>query len=320
MTLPPQLASAIATLTARVDTKALAAAATELSDAYRAQRPIGRTYMTSDAHRLAYTATRLPATYAAIHASLSYASQILTDHPFESCLDLGSGPGTAAWAATQIWPNISRLTLVEQDPDLISLGRELAKNGSQNLQSAEWHRADITSETSFPKHDLVICSYAVGELSSDTISGLVDAAWSAANDLLVIIEPGTVPGFTRIRSIRDQLITAGANIVAPCPHAVTCPMADDDWCHFSQRLDRSSLHRQLKSGEMSYEDEKFSYIVVSRRPASLPSGRILRHPDTRRGHTHLSLCTSEGVVQKTVTRSQKADWKRLRRLGWGDAW
>ena len=320
MTLPPQLISAIATATARLGTKALAEAAAEISDAYRAQRPIGRTYMTSEAHRLAYAATRLPATYAAVHAALRYTAEVLVNHPIESCLDLGAGPGTAAWAAAQIWPNISDLNLMEQDTDLIALGRELSQSGPPGVQTAAWHRADIASTPSFPEHDLVICSYAVGELTPDSAGRLIEAAWSATRSLLVVVEPGTVPGFANIRRIRDQLISSGAHMVAPCPHIDTCPMSGDDWCHFSQRLDRSSLHRQLKSGEMSYEDEKFSYVAVSKLPISLPSARILRHPDTRRGHTHLSLCTREGLAQTTVTRSQKANWKRLRRLGWGDTW
>ena len=37
---------------------------------------------------------------------------------------------------------------------------------------------------------------------------------------------------------------AGANILAPCPHARPCPLAAPDWCHFSARVARSRLHRE----------------------------------------------------------------------------
>lgn len=320
MNLPPVLAAAITDAVNHTDVKRLTDAATELSDAYRAQRPIGRTYMTSDVHRLAYATVRLPATYAAVHASLRYTADVLGDRTITSCLDLGAGPGTAMWAASQIWPSIDRFTLVEQDADLIQLGRELSASGPEPVRSADWQNGDLTSTASLPPHDLVICAYAVGELSEPAIERFVAAAWSATQSTLVIIEPGTMPGFDRIRTIRSQLLASGAHMVAPCPHTDACPISDDDWCHFSQRLDRSSLHRQVKAGEMGHEDEKFSYVAVSKQPVTPPDARVIRHPQRRSGHAHLSLCTAEGIQQQTVTRSQKPDWKRVRRLSWGDAW
>ena len=51
--------------------------------------------------------------------------------------------------------------------------------------------------------------------------------------------------------------------MAPCPHNAACPMNEDDWCHFSGRVSRSRIHRQLKSGELGYEDE---VLVHSRCP------------------------------------------------------
>jgi ribosomal protein RSM22 (predicted rRNA methylase) len=319
--LPPNLAHAIATEAERVGTKELGQAASELSDAYRARRPIGKNYIVSDAHRLAYATTRMPATYAAVRSVLGQVSPILSDAQPASLLDLGAGPGTASWAALDTFSSLTAFTLVEQDPGLIQMGQTLAQTANlETLSSADWQCRDLKTRDPFPESDLVICSYAVGELDTGSFPNLVKEAWKAAKRALVIVEPGTGPGFTRIRAIRDQLIGLDAHIAAPCPHAADCPMSDDDWCHFAQRLDRSSLHRQLKSGSMGHEDEKFSYIAVTREPvAKLPS-RVLRHPQRRSGHAHLSLCTEDGLQQVTVTRSAKADWKRVRKLSWGDAW
>lgn len=320
MNLPSVLATALSTTLKGADTKTLTHAANELSDAYRAQSPRSRNYMTTDAHRLAYLAVRFPATYATVSASLKYAADVLADTPILSCLDLGAGPGTASWAATQTWPEIERITLIEQNPKLIALGKRLSTEGPPVLQEADWQRRDITSADSLPQHDLVICSYAIGELVADGIERLIDAAWQATGVVLVIVEPGTVPGFERIRTTRDRLIQSGAHVIAPCPHANACTMPEGDWCHFAQRLDRTALHRQLKMGELGYEDEKYAYVAVTRNPASLPTGRILRHPQRRSGHTHLTICTPDGIQEPTVTRRQKSDWKRVRRASWGDAW
>jgi len=319
--LPQNLAFAISAEVERVGPKILSQAATELSDAYRAQRPDGKRYIHADAHRLAYTTVRLPATYAAARSALGQIQSALSGQSLGSLLDLGAGPGTASWAALDAFPSLTRITLVEQDDGLIQLGKTFAQTAQVDLlESADWKCADLASETSVSEHDLIVCSYAIGELSAWSAERLIETAWDAARVALVIVEPGTVAGFNRIRIYRDQLISLGAKIIAPCPHANDCPMSGDDWCHFSQRLDRTSLHRQIKSGALGYEDEKFSYIAFSKAPQeSLPS-RVLRHPYRRSGHAHLELCTAEGLQQITVTRSAKADWKRVKKLSWGDAW
>jgi hypothetical protein len=35
---------------------------------------------------------------------------------------------------------------------------------------------------------------------------------------------------------RDVVIRGGATVIAPCPHALTCPMPNTSWCHFKQRI------------------------------------------------------------------------------------
>jgi ribosomal protein RSM22 (predicted rRNA methylase) len=94
-----------------------------------------------------------------------------------------------------------------------------------------------------------------------------------------------------------------------------------DWCHFAERLERSRLHRALKGGELSYEDEQYSYVAASRRTADLPGARILRHPQQRKGLVSLQLCTASGeAIELKVSKSQGVPYKQARRARWGDAW
>ena len=37
-----------------------------------------------------------------------------------------------------------------------------------------------------------------------------------------------------------------------------------DWCHFTQRLQRSRAHKQVKGAELPFEDEKFAYVALTR--------------------------------------------------------
>ena len=99
--------------------------------------------------------------------------------------------------------------------------------------------------------------------------------------MLLIVEPGTTAGWQRILDARAQLIADGAHILAPCPHALACPIAQPDWCHFSARVARSRVHRLAKEAEVPWEDEKFIYLAASRTPAvahALPRARRRRKP------------------------------------------
>ena len=116
---------------------------------------------------------------------------------------------------------------------------------------------------------------------------------------------------------------AGAFLVAPCPHQNACPMlptqeAETDWCHFSARFDRTSLHRRLKGGSLGYEDEKFSYIIAAKHPVASAPARVIRHPLRQPGFTQLQLCTPEGLQTRSITKRDKETWKRARKTDWGD--
>ena len=174
--------------------------------------------------------------------------------------------------------------------------------------------------TEFPAHDLVICSYSLGETGRENALRILRTAWHSTRQTIAIIEPGTMKGFDLIRTLREELIQLGGHIIAPCPHQKDCPMGGGDWCHFSARFERSSLHRQIKSGSLGYEDEKFAYIAASKQPICRPGARIIRHPEIHAGFIRLQLCAKDQLHTYTATRSDKAAWKRARKIGWGDAW
>ncbi len=316
MQLPTQLQQAIQTEAARIGLATLAQAASELSANYRVRQDSLPKFLTTAAHRIAYIATRMPATYAAIHKVFGEMQS-----PVTSLLDLGAGPGTAAWAAAERFAELQTITLLERDHEWIQLGKSFARQAEHEaLRAATWIAQDLTRLQSLPPHDVVICSYALGELPNHRARAVVQAAWQAAEHALVLIEPGTTKGFALMREGREELIRSGGHVVAPCPHAQACPMPENDWCHFAARVERSALHRKLKAGALGYEDEKFSYVVIAKQPVQSASARIVRRPNIQSGFVQLSLCGAEGLQTITVTRSNKDEFKRARKAAWGEAW
>ncbi|MFL5624539.1 MAG: small ribosomal subunit Rsm22 family protein, partial [Ktedonobacteraceae bacterium] len=235
-------------------------------------------------------------------------------------LDAGAGPGTAMWAASELWPSMQHCTLLEREVAMISMGKKLSSHArSVAVRQAQWQRTDLLSGWESAPHDLVLTSYVLGELPPNQQEALLNKLWSVTAGTLVIIEPGTPLGFSRIRSARQYLLSAGANILAPCPHELACPVAGSDWCHFAQRISRTHLHRQAKRVDLPYEDEKFSYVAVSRSHGLPITGRILRHPQIRPGHIHLELCTPDGLKSSTISRKDRAAFRIVRDMHWGSA-
>jgi ribosomal protein RSM22 (predicted rRNA methylase) len=321
MNIPDNLQQAIDKETAKFSFHEILDAREELTNRYRSRRPEKQGFITTEAQRCSYVAVRMPATYAVIRRVMEELQNRVTGTNPKTLLDLGAGPGTAMWAACSVFPSIQKMSLLEKDAELAALGRRLAQYSERiAIREATWQIADMEKEGQCPSHDIVILSYSIGELSQNRIAPVIQASWQATDQFLVVIEPGTPVGFERIRAIRSQLISLGGHLVAPCPHELPCPMAGGDWCHFSERIERSSLHRRLKEGSLGYEDEKFSYVIAAKNPFSLPQARVLRHPLKRSGHVVLTLCTPEGLKQETVSKKNGENYKQARKLEWGDVY
>jgi ribosomal protein RSM22 (predicted rRNA methylase) len=166
-----------------------------------------------------------------------------------------------------------------------------------------------------------VASYALAEISADKQASTVAELWNSAGGVLALVEPGTPAGYGRILAARDALIAAGVAILAPCPHHLACPLAGEDWCHFSVRLPRSRDHRQAKGADAPFEDERFSYLVAARPDvtAATRRPRVLAPPRTAKPGIALKLCGLDGEVeQRVVPKRDKPAYALARRLGWGD--
>jgi ribosomal protein RSM22 (predicted rRNA methylase) len=283
-------------------------AADQMSDAYRSGKTSAG--VISEAQLAAYLITRMPATYAAAAHVLSELKERLPV-AIESALDIGAGTGAATLAAREQL-HIEQHTLLERNS-------RFQQASATWLPNATRISGDVL-QTPLPSAGLVLASYVLSELPRPAALALVDRAWDAAQTALVLIEPGSPAGFAVIREARARLLDRGAQIVAPCPAATPCPMPANDWCHFAARVQRSSLHRRLKGGTLSYEDEKFSYVAVAKVPANPVPARIVRRPEHQPKLIQLALCTGAAIESHKIRHADRDAYKRARKSDWGDAW
>lgn len=322
MQLPAELREAIAQKLEGVSRHALAERARRISEHYRgggASVAVVRDEMDA----LAYAVSRMPATYAAARNVLERLKERCPEFAPRDALDLGAGPGTASWAAQDAWPEIERIAQIDANHVLLQVGKVLAQSSScKARREAEQTRQGLSDAMrSDLSAELVILSYTLAEVAAREIEAVVCGAWRACKGALVIVEPGTPAGYERILRARDLLKAEGARIAAPCPHELACPLTPPDWCHFAQRIARSRDHMLLKSAELPYEDERFSYLVAVREELFHPAegSRVLARPDVNRAGITMQLCRIDGRCEVAeIGKRDREAYRIAKKKDWGD--
>ena len=310
--LPPRLAVRLRAELHRTPSSQWVPNAQALSERYRGTRdgqPLVRTALDA----LSYAALLMPATYAQLDGALHATLQRTPTFAPSSLLDLGSGPGTAVWAALSRFPSVQRATTIERDIHLDALAHTL--HGAHDVPVLQLQQ-DLTASHHWPLHDLVVIGHVLNELSVNQRSDLIARAWAATAHTLIIVEPGTSAFFPMLTTIRQTLIDLGAHVIAPCTHCSRCPMVDD-WCHYATKIARPDFQRLARGATLPYEEAKYSYIAVSRIPIAYSGARVLHDTTTHKGYITLEHCSSRGIMTSSVPKRQRDAYRLARDAQWG---
>lgn len=276
----------------------------------------------------AYLAWRYPVTAMVIHEVMGRLKEIQPGFMPETVLDLGAGPAVSVMPLISQFPGVKKIALVEEQQAMQEAGQNILRAlGSLVPPELELERIRGSFlKKELPQADLVLASYALNELAPDEISKLCVKLEESALGAVAFIVPGTPPHFRKLLKVRNHLLEKGFRIIAPCTFTGSCHMEDEtDWCHFYERIQRSALLRRLKDGELAYEDEKFSYLIVVRdglleeAETGADKARIIRHPMIRKGRREVTLCHETGITMIQFTKRRHPEtYKDLRSRGWGD--
>ena len=306
MNLPLENKTQLESLLDGYSLKELKSIATSIMEQYKYNSNKGVDLINSLLAAKVYAVYRLPATYSAFIEALKHTLELYKDS-IDSVIDVGSGSGSASLAVSHLLPNLKNFTLLEKNKHMMEIGKI--------LHNFNYINYDLSKDNLDIKADLIISSYVLNELDYNSRINAVNKMWNMANKMILIVEPGTPEGFALIREIRDYLISIGGHIISPCPHNGICL---NTWCHFSTRISRSKLHKDIKGGDAPYEDEKYCYIAISKSETTPCKNRILRHPQINSGFVELEVCTKDGFKKIKYSKKDKELFKKARKSDAGD--
>ena len=317
MIIPVNLVAAIEEMASQADLKKLIKAAEDLSRRYRSQEKEQDTFIQNSYEQLAYICMRMPATYSAIYFVFKELLETFSISDIKSVLDLGSGTGAGSWAAEKLFDHLKSYTFVEKDDALCKAALHLIKKHDHEVNLKHLNK-DYSHDLRTQEHDLVLFSYTLSENPRKLQQIALDNAFELSGRFLVIIEPGTVLGYKHLMETRSYLLEKGMFLLAPCPHSKACPIQGENWCHFYKRLPRMTLQKRLKNGSLGYKDEKFSYLVFSKKDYRKSYDRLIEFPKKSPHQIELTLCTKEGEIKRTqISKRDKVVFKKAKKLDWG---
>ena len=128
--------------------------------------------------------------------------------------------------------------------------------------------------------------------------------------LIVLVEPALRETSRELLAVRDALVAAGLQVVAPCFRQGTCPAlaAERDWCH--------DAAAQPSRGRVD-----FSYLVLRAEPVSPAADlyRVVSDPLPDKGRLRLFVCGEDGRRELIrLTRHRSAANAGLDRAARGD--
>lgn len=287
----------------KINLKDLQQSRKNLTSRYQNQH---QTKLLNNNERYVYLKSRMPATQTVCEKVLS---ELHEKQNITSLLDLGCGPGSATCAALKQLPNLTTLHLIDQDNNYTYTFAKPYSFFQQNFNNLSFTQS----------YDLIIISYALSECETPLIEKVLQQTYEYANKYIVIIEPGTPFGYESFLTTRKFLIDQGACITAPCPHELTCPLVDPDWCHFKIRLPRTKIHQQIKQGTQSFEDESYIFGIFAKNQQLITrKTRIIKKPIKNKGHIIFDLCTDQGLKRTIVSRKDKDSYIKAKKYSWSD--
>ena len=226
-------------------------------------------------------------------------------------VDLGAGPGSAAWAAG-LQMTAAGTPSAGRVPDIHLYDRSTGALGlSRRLFPANWtvrtNKWMLPALPDIPNGSLVLLSMVLNELLSgdrgERTAELVDALTRScsAGTFVLIVEPALRGTGRDLMQFRDTALHTGQwRVIAPCTHAKDCPLlaaSDRSWCHFRFAWDAPDFVQRIADPmRLEYQNPSVSYLALERVANATPQrgigkARVIGEPMPIENGPGIYICT-----------------------------
>jgi ribosomal protein RSM22 (predicted rRNA methylase) len=244
---------------------------------------VGKRYLADPALRAEYGRDIAPRTRAALERIFA---ELPATTVVRRALDLGAGTGAAGEAIRRRFGAVE-LVAVDQVPGpgivVADLRREVRPSGVEGT------------------FDLVVAAHLLNELGRSLSVGeraKLVFAWArellAEGGLLVLLEPALRETSRELLAVRDQLVSVGYFVLAPCLWQGPCPalVRERDFCHATAPWEPDEAARRAGRSAVDY-----SYLVLARggeRSTDRRLFRVVSDPLEEKGRLRLFGCGPAG--------------------------
>ncbi len=255
------------------------------------------------------------------------ALSILSEIPSQpkKVLDLCSGPCPVAFAALKL--GCSDVTALDVSLEAVKFGAEFC--GRQGYPVTV-KKGDL-KKNSLPvgeSYDLITIGHSLSELFPSSRSGWKKEQLSFVHTLLsrlspdghlVIIEGSFEESNRRVLSLRDELVSDGIPVQAPCVWRGKCPALEGNFpCYAQREYEKPTLLKELqRAASINLNSLKASYLIVRPKEAGWPQQpeqdlyRVVSPPFEKEEGKVFYLCGTPGKKKlssrlKSLPQSAKA--------------
>ncbi len=278
-----------------------------LTQKYKRNQAVERSVFETNQDSAVYAISRMPATYAVIYTLLKNLIEQEKIIKISSIIDIGSGTGAGFFACKELFD--AKISLFERDKNMIDVFNQFETG-------VDVSKFDLVKDNIDEKADLVMTSYVFSELSEEGRKVGLKKMLDVSNRYVLLIDTGTPRTYENFMKLKKLVYELGYSVSAPCLHQ-KCGLKND-YCQFYARIERSGLMKMAKNAILSYEDEKYFYLLIDKKVEEIVDardlGRVIYRPKITTNFVELKLCAKDGVIYKNFTKKDKELYRKARKI------
>lgn len=306
MILPVQIQQKVNELFVGLNKEKLISKREQLTLKYKTSQAVNKSVFDSREDSAVYAISRMPSTFAVIYTLISDLLKQDKIKNIDSVIDIGSGTGAGYFACKELFDDMNVL-LFERDKNMIDIFDKFETGESVK-------RFDVLKDSIEESADLVMSNYVFSELNEEGKKIALKKMLDCSNKYVLIVDTGTPRTYENFMKLKKLVSEMGYKVIAPC-ESEKCGLKND-YCQFYARVERSSLLKLSKSAELSYEDEKYFYLLISKDVEldNEDEKRVIRRPQIKTNFVELKLCSKIGVIGEKFTKKDKVSYQKARKI------